>query len=281
MQQMQIKEKKLLVGILAGILALCLVVLGILLWLMGEPSGEPVDTEPEPQLQETEPPTTKPPSVYQDVTFIKDENGFITCPEKNAVTGIDVSAFQGNIDWKQVKNSGVEFVFIRVGYRGNTEGGLFEDSRAQEYYKGAKKAGLKVGAYFFSQAISAWEAEQEAWFVLKQVANWELDLPVVYDWEWVSNEARTARLSGAVLTSCTKAFCTVIEDAGLQSMVYFNTNQALKLLDMKKLQDYPFWLAQYTDAIDLPFEVDYWQYSCTGSVPGIETEVDLNLYFPE
>ena len=108
-----------------------------------------------------------------------------------------------------------------------------------------------------------------------------MDLPVVYDWEWVSNEARTANLSGTMLTCCTKAFCGVIENAGLSCMIYFNTNQALKMLDMESLQQYPFWLAQYWENLDFPYLVDFWQYSCTGTVPGIQTQVDLNIWFTD
>lgn len=278
MQQKEKTIKLLLICVLAGIF-LVGVLVATLLMILIQPETPLQENSPQ---QQTQPPTTELPryNAYANTYFLTDEKGYIHCPEENGVMGIDVSSFQGDIDWEAVKNAGVEFVFIRVGYRGNTEGGLYADDRAQSYYKGAKKAGLKVGAYFFSQAVNTWEAQQEAWFVLRQVKNWELDLPVVYDWEWVSDEARTANLSGTMLTCCTKAFCGVIENAGVPCMVYFNTNQALNMLDMESLQKYPLWLAQYSDAPDFPYRVDYWQYSCTGTVPGIETEVDLNLWFP-
>lgn len=214
---------------------------------------------------------------YEPTDFSQDENGYLTCVAGQSRLGIDVSGFQGQIDWQRVKAAGVEFVFIRVGGRGTTQGGLYTDDYAQTYYQGAKEAGLQVGAYFFSQAISPGEAREEAFFVLKQVADWELDLPVVYDWEWVDSASRTADVEGSMLTRCSEEFCRVIAQAGLSPMIYFNTTQALELLELERLAAYPFWLAQYDTGLHFPYRVDYWQYSCTGRVDGIEGDVDLNL----
>lgn len=215
---------------------------------------------------------------YQPSDFAPDENGYLTCMAGQSRLGIDVSGFQGQIDWQRVKAAGVEFVFIRVGGRGTTQGGLYTDDYAQTYYQGAKAAGLQVGAYFFSQAITPGEAREEAFFVLKQVAAWELDLPVVYDWEWVDSTSRTAQMEGGILTRCTEEFCRIIAEAGLSPMIYFNTTQALELLELERLAAYPFWLAQYDTGLHFPYRVDYWQYSCTGRVDGIEGDVDLNLH---
>lgn len=277
MKQLEKTNRILLAVILTAVVLVAALTAVLLLFL------QDTDRLPQPELPTPEPVPTEPPryNAYKDIAFHTDPQGFVSCPEKNGVLGIDVSSFQGDIDWEKVKQAGVEYVFIRVGYRGNTEGGLFTDSRAQSYYEGAKKAGIKVGAYFFSQAISIWEAEQEAWFVLRQIKNWELDMPVVYDWEWVSSEARTAQMSGKMLTRCTRAFCRIIENAGLTPMIYFNTNQGISMLELESLDQYPFWLAQYGEAPNFPVLLDYWQYSCTGTIPGIETPVDLNLYFPE
>lgn len=214
---------------------------------------------------------------YEPSDFTQDENGYLTCLTGQSRLGIDVSGFQGEIDWQKVKAAGVEFVFIRVGGRGTTQGGLYTDDYAQTYYQGAKEAGLQVGAYFFSQAITPGEAREEAFFVLKQVADWELDLPVVYDWEWVDSTSRTAGVEGGILTRCAEEFCRVIAQAGLSPMIYFNTSQALELLELERLAEYPFWLAQYDTGLHFPYRVDYWQYSCTGRVDGIEGDVDLNL----
>lgn len=223
-------------------------------------------------------PSALEPNPYQSSDFAPDENGYLTCMAGQSRLGIDVSGFQGQIDWQRVKAAGVEFVFIRVGGRGTTQGGLYTDDYAQTYYQGAKAAGLQVGAYFFSQAITPGEAREEAFFVLKQVANWELDLPVVYDWEWVDSTSRTAQMEGGILTRCTEEFCRIIAEAGLSPMIYFNTTQALELLELERLAAYPFWLAQYDTGLHFPYRVDYWQYSCTGRVDGIEGDVDLNLH---
>ena len=218
---------------------------------------------------------------YGPEDFTVNEQGFMTCLAGESVIGIDVSVYQQSIDWEQVRAAGVAFVFIRVGGRGyGEEGRLYTDSRAQEHYAGAKAAGLRVGAYFFSQATTVEEAVEEAQFALEQVKDWELDLPMVYDWEYVSQTARTANVDARTLTNCTLAFCRQIEQAGLQAMVYFNWKQSQDLLYMEELTDYPFWLAYYSQEMTYPFRVDFWQYTCTGSVPGIEGNVDINIYLP-
>lgn len=221
------------------------------------------------------PPLVENPLKSSDFVY---ENGYLTCTAAESVLGIDVSEFQGDIDWNAVKNAGVEFVFIRVGWRGLSEGTLNADKRAQEYYEGAKKAGLLVGAYFFSQSISMDEAAEEAEFTLSLMEGWELDLPLVYDWEYTGSENRTANVDRRTLTDCTRVFCRKVENAGYLPMFYFNKSQGLHLLELSELTEFPFWLAQYMDGMDFPYRVDFWQYTGEGSVPGIEVPVDLNLW---
>ena len=146
---------------IAIVVGMVIVLVGVYVMMQG--------VEP-PQPSATEPPETQPSSYYDPADFQLDENGFMTCLTADYATGIDVSFYQGDIDWQQVKAAGVEFVFIRVGGRGTTEGKLYEDEKAQQYYKEAKAADLKVGAYFYSQALTPKEAEEEAWFVLKSIA---------------------------------------------------------------------------------------------------------------
>ena len=143
---------------------------------------EPVGTAPA-ETETTEP--TLPPlptNPYSTLDFYL-EDGYMTCKSGKSTLGIDVSVWQGDIDWQQVKEAGMEFAMIRVGYRGSNEGTLHEDSMAQTYYQGAKAAGLKVGAYFFSQAVTPQEAVEEADYMLAKMEGWELDMPVVFDWE--------------------------------------------------------------------------------------------------
>lgn len=221
-----------------------------------------------PQLQE---------NPYLPTDFVL-ENGYLTCTAGRSVLGIDVSEFQLDVNWEEVKRAGVEFVFIRVGWRGSGEGTLNADKRAQEYYRGAKAAGLKVGAYFFSQSISPVEAKEEADFAMSLMEGWELDLPLVYDWEYVSSTSRTANMDSRTLTGCTRAFCRQVEYHGYRPMVYFNTSQARNLLLLEELTEFDFWLAQYRDGMDFEYAVDFWQYTGEGSVPGISVPVDINLW---
>lgn len=226
-------------------------------------------------------PTENTRQPYSPEDFVLNSDGFMECVGDIAYsTGIDVSFYQGDIDWEKVKADGVEFVFIRIGGRDGSDGSLYTDSMAQNYYEDAKAAGLEIGAYFFSQAITEEEAREEAEFVLRQVKGWELTRPIVFDWEYINQNARTANMNKALLTQCTLAFCEVIEEAGEAPMIYFNESQGKDLLDLDALRQYPFWLAMYGGELDVPYRVDYWQYSETGNVDGIDHNVDLNIYLP-
>lgn len=260
---------------LPGILALATALVLMLALMVSMSAGRPAPTEPETT---TEP--TLAPNPYGPEDFTYDEQGFLTCAAGNAILGIDVSEHQYEIDWEQVKAAGIEYVMIRIGWRGQVLGKLTEDTMAQANYAGAKAAGLKVGAYFFSQAITEQEAVAEAEFAMNIIRHWELDMPLVYDWEQVDSGDRTADMDPRLLTDCTKAFCDTVALMGYEPMIYFNGYQAEHLLYLEELTAYPFWLAMYADRMDYPYAVDMWQYSCTGTVPGIETDVDLNLWFP-
>ena len=232
--------------------------------------------------EETEEATLPPPpeNPYGPVDFkTNEQTGEITLTSGNAVKGIDVSEWQGEIDWQQVKDSGVEFVIIRVGGRGTTEGGLYTDAYAQSYYEGATAVGLKVGAYIFSQSITVEEAVNEAKFVLAQVKDWDIQMPIVYDWEYVDSEARTADVDSRTLTDMAKAFCDTVKEAGCTPMIYFGRSQSMEMMKLEELVDYPFWLAMYSTVMDYPYKIDMWQYTDTGVVPGIAGNVDMNLMF--
>ena len=227
-------------------------------------------------------PETDDPVKYHDYDLSAlgaDEAGFMTYSGRYE-TGIDVSTHQKQIDWEQVKAAGIEFVMIRIGYRGSEQGLLFEDEWCQRNYEGAKAAGLKVGAYWFSQSISPQEAVEEARYAMKIIKKWQLDMPLVYDWEFISEESRTGFVEARLLTDCTLAFCREVEKAGYDAMIYFNPTQSRKQMYLEELTDYGFWLAMYSEEMTYEYKVDMWQYTCEGSVPGIEGHVDINLYFP-
>ncbi len=247
------------------------------------PAHSAAATAVQAATEETTVPNTLPPppeNPYGPSDFAY-EGDYLTCLAGQSVLGIDVSYWQGDIDWQQVKQAGVEFVMLRLGWRGSEQGLIFPDDNVEKNYQGATEAGLRVGGYFFSQAITVEEACEEAQFVLELVDGWQLDMPIVFDWEFLGEDARTAEMTPRLLTECTKAFCGEIREAGYQSMVYFNPMLADSYLYIEELVEYPFWLAMYDHPMDYPYQIDMWQYTASGSVPGIEGDVDLNLYFPE
>ena len=204
-----------------------------------------------------------------------------TVPTTPPVLGIDVSEHQESIDWQQVKDAGIEFVMIRVGWRGYTQGELFTDTLAQTHYAGAKAAGLKVGAYIFSQATSAEEGIEEANYLLEQTKDWEIDMYLALNWEHVGEENRTASVDARTLTDITKAFCQTLTKANQRPMVYFDAYLASTRLFIDELTEYPFWLAQYAEEMAFTHPVKMWQYTCTGRVGGIDEDVDINRYYIE
>ena len=204
-----------------------------------------------------------------------------TQPATPPVLGIDVSEHQEQIDWQQVKASGIEFVMIRVGWRGYTYGELFADTLAQTHYAGAKAAGLKVGAYIFSQAISVQEGIAEAAFLLEQTKNWQIDMYLALNWEYVGEEYPSAAIDARTLTDITKAFCQTVAQGNRKPMIYFDSYLASTRLYPQELTEYPFWLAQYAEQIDFSYPVKMWQYTCTGAVPGIDEDVDINRYYAQ
>lgn len=241
-------------------------------------------SDPRPYLDDEELISLPPPvaNPYAPEDFVYNDLGLLTTADGTGVLGVDVSEFQENIDWNLVKASGIEFVMIRVGFRGYGDSGTMKrDSAAADHYAGAKAAGLKVGAYFFSQAITPREAVEEAEFLLRVTGGWELDLPLVFDWEYIGDYARTADMDPRTLTDCSRAFCRVIRRAGHTPMVYFNLTQARDLLYLEELTDFQWWLARYADTMDFDYRVQMWQYTSRGNVPGIPGEVDVNIRFPE
>lgn len=232
-----------------------------------------------PALQPQETAPTLPPNPYCPTDFAWEEDRLVYLSGRS-IPGIDVSAHQGQIDWQAVRSSGVEFAFIRLGYRGYTSGTLHQDEYALKNLRQAKAAGLQIGAYFFSQALSAEEARQEARFALEILGDTPLDLPLVYDWEYVSEEMRTGHMAPQALVECVHAFCGEVARAGYEPMIYFNQELSKTLLDLTQVSEFPFWFAKYSDRMDFPYRIRFWQYSDTGRVPGIEGDVDLNLYFP-
>lgn len=261
-------------GLLVGLTALVLLAVVLVQNALKESQREAAQPT-------TEAATVLPTNPYGPEDFRVEENGYITCLTGEARQGIDVSEWQGDIDWQQVKDGGIEFAIIRLGYRRSETGELSTDEKALANLQGAAEAGIPTGAYFFSQAISTQEALEEAEYALSLLEGYTLTYPLIYDWEYLGEDARTADVDARTLTDCIKTFCGRVEEAGFQSMIYFNPHfHENEVLYLEELTDYHFWLAMYDTQMDYPYQIDMWQYSCTGSVPGITGDVDLNLYLP-
>lgn len=219
---------------------------------------------------------------YDQEAFIVGDDGIISYGD--ARLGIDVSSHQGDIDWQAVADAGVSFALIRLGFRGYGEEGLIIlDSHFHQNMAEAQAAGIDVGVYFFSQAISVWETLEEAYFVLEHLDGYELQLPVVFDWEFIDNSAiaRTNGTSGQCITLYNQVFNEQMRKADYDTMVYFNQSLAYLYMELDLLDDSPFWLASYRNNPTFYYGFDIWQYSDSGSIAGIEGRVDLNLMLTE
>ena len=218
-----------------------------------------------------------------DVTLVERDGDTVTYEGDTSYTirkGVDVSKWQGYVDWDKVKADGYDFAFMRLGYRGYEEGLLHVDNTFHQNMQNANAADMDIGVYFFSQALSEEEAIEEANFVLEALVDYDLDLPVVYDPEFVDNDnARTNGLSGEQITKNTVAFCDTIKAAGYTPMVYANMYWQANLLDMSELSDYLFWTADYTNHPQTPYDFSFWQYTDRGKVNGIKGNADLNIQF--
>lgn len=221
-----------------------------------------------------------PRCQWERSLFQKDSNGYMHYGDSAVETklGIDVSSYQGTVDWNAVAKAGMKFAIIRTGGRYYSSGAMFEDTCFRKNLEGATKAGLSVGVYFFSQAISAEEGKAEAEFVLNQLGGAALDGPVVFDWEIPSDSARTNSVDKTHATDAAVAFCKRIEQAGYQPTVYLNLYFGYVKFDLSRLAGYSTWLAQYADEPTYYYAYNMWQYSSKGSVPGIKGDVDLDIY---
>ncbi len=203
-----------------------------------------------------------------------------TAPDgTQALAGVDVSTYNGDIDWAAVKADGISFAMIRLGFRGYGESGkLVLDDKFLQNIQGATQAGLDVGVYFFSQAVTVEEAEEEAEFVLSALEDYSITYPVVFDLETIEYDtARTDDLTVETATQVTQAFCQRIAQAGYQPMIYGNVAWMMDCIDLTQLTGYDLWLAQYQSTPTFPYQFHMWQYSHQGTVAGISGNVDLNL----
>ncbi len=194
--------------------------------------------------------------------------------------GVDVSKYQEYIDFNKVKKAGIDFCMIRVGARGYGTGQLVMDEYFEDNINNALNAGLDVGVYFFSQAITEEEAMEEANLVIEKIKDYEITYPVAFDMEYIENDtARVEQLDKSQKTAVARAFLDTVRNAGYTPMVYGKKEWLIKKLDLVLLSEYDIWLAQYEDIPDYPYKFSMWQYSNKGTVDGISGKVDLNISF--
>lgn len=194
--------------------------------------------------------------------------------------GVDVSKYQDYIDFVKLKKAGVDFVMIRVGARGYGSGQLTVDDYFSENIKRATDAGLEIGLYFFSQAVTTDEAVEEANLVLESIGDYVVRYPIAFDMESIPNDtARIDNLSREEKTRIAQAFLDTVQEAGYNPMLYGNKEWLIKKVDLSKLTDYDIWLSQPGDLPDYPYKFTMWQYSNTASIDGIAGYANLNISF--
>lgn len=193
--------------------------------------------------------------------------------------GIDVSKWNGEIDWDTVKAEGIDYAIIRCGYRGSSTGALVEDPYFASNLANAKRAGVKVGIYFFTQAVNAVEAVEEASMSLALLNGVNLEYPIFIDTEGVGGNGRADNLDVATRTEVCNAFCQTIQNAGYTPGIYASRNWYYHNLTMDALNDYYIWLAEYRETPLYDGHYEMWQYSSNGHVQGINTRVDLDISY--
>lgn len=214
--------------------------------------------------------------IIQGAKYTFDSEGRMS--GNSGTMGIDVSKWNGSIDWNAVKNSGVSYVIIRCGYRGSSTGALIVDPKFASNIKGAKAAGLKVGVYFFSQAVNEAEAVEEASMALNLVSGYGLEYPIFLDVE--ASGGRGDAIDAATRTAVCRAFCATVQNSGYKAGVYANTTWFNTKINAGSLTDYKIWLAQYADAPTYTAtRYDMWQYTSKGKIGGVSGSVDMNISY--
>ncbi len=224
-----------------------------------------------------------PVCSYDTDLFLKDEKGIMHYLDDTRPHwfGVDVSSWQGDVNWQKLKEEGVYFAFIRVGYRGYESGKLNKDEYFEKNIKGALEAGIKVGVYFFSQALNAQEAYDEAVYLLDMIKGYNITFPVVFDWETINaSSARTNGIETDALCQAANVFCSTVEEAGYIPMVYCNQSVSLLYYELSRIDNYDFWYAEYKDKPTFYYDFDIWQYGCTGNFEGVpHADLDVNISF--
>ncbi|MCR5590617.1 MAG: glycoside hydrolase family 25 protein [Lachnospiraceae bacterium] len=200
--------------------------------------------------------------------------------EKISHLGCDLSYHNSHVDFDELAASGCEFVMLRCGYRGYSEGGIMKDEKFNEYASEAQRVGLKIGVYFFTQALTPEEAEEEAEYTLSLIEDYDISYPVAFDTEYIDDDnARTNKteMTDELRSQICTAFCEKIRENGYYPMIYASENWFRRYLKVESLHQYDFWAPQYLEENDFLYDFTIWQYTDCGSIPGVRGEVDLDI----
>lgn len=220
-----------------------------------------------------------------DLTKMEEKAGlkrYMENGKKISYVGADISKQNGDINFNSMKAAGVDYVMIRLGGRGYGTGQISLDENFKKNIEGAVEAGLDVGVYFYSQAISQEEAVQEVNFVIQNLEPYKANVkyPIAFDMEFVANDsARIDGLSKEEKTDIAVSFLEGVKAAGYVPMIYGDKEWLIKEIDLTKLQSYDVWLAQEEDLPDYPYQYTMWQYSTEGVLNGITGDANLNICF--
>ena len=224
-----------------------------------------------------------PKNPYARENYVTEDSGYRfyeEAGERKTVLCIDVSSHQGSIDWPKVADSGVGAVMVRAGYRGYGSGKMVEDENAEANVIGALANHMDAGAYFFSQAVNEAEVDEEVAVLLELAKKTGLNGPIAVDVEKIDDsQARGNQLSAEDRTRLVLYFCDKIREAGFEPMIYGNAYSLFHMLNYKDIADIKIWYAFYSDFNYYPYDLDMWQYSNTGKVAGIKSDVDLNVKY--
>ncbi len=194
------------------------------------------------------------------------------------VRGIDISSWQGNVDWEKVRASGVEFVMLRVGLRKLVSGEIVEDTTFETNVKGANTVGIPVGVYFYSSAINELEVLEEASFVLNKIKNYKITYPVAYDME-AFGENRLENVSDERINYNALIFLNYFKSHGYQGMLYGNKTALTYHWNLSRFENHKIWLAHYIEKTDYDRGYDMWQFTDQGQIDGISGNLDLNVAY--
>jgi len=278
------REQRILIIVITAVLAAMIIVMIIISGIIS--SGKNVPALADEVIVASVPERKMPEKCEYIIENIETREGFKYYYEEGRLkshVGIDVSFAQKEIDWKAVSDAGVEFAMVRAGYRGYETGILHKDEFFDRNMSGIMDTGIEAGVYFFSQAVTPEEAAEEAQYVLKLIEKYNVTYPIAFDWEPITgNAARTDSISGDKLNDIALAFCEEIQKAGYMPVIYASLNllrEQYGMYDAETISGYDLWLAEYKDLPEYPYKFRMWQYASDGAVAGINTAIDLNVYF--